>query len=326
MESFITSLLLGSNRCAIHVYRIYSLLFFICHGFAASVERNSSPGIPLEEEALTGQELVDYINANQNLWKARFNSRFTSFGNDFKGDLLGIQTRKYSGSNLTVQENITLPTSFDAREKWPYCQSIWRIDDQSSCACCWAIAAANAMSDRICIASEGKIQISLSVIDLATCCANCSANKEKGGCFGGSAVLAWQFWNSDGLVTGSDYTRQMGCRQPPFVITNDSEAIQRELYTNGPLEVTFFVYEDFEHYTSGIKHVGGKFRYAHCSRLIGWGEENRTPFWILANTYNSDWGDHGFFRIIRGSNECYIETQAVGALPDLKRYQAAAAD
>ncbi|KAI1692254.1 papain family cysteine protease domain-containing protein [Ditylenchus destructor] len=108
--------------------------------------------------------------------------------------------------------------------------------------------------------------------------------------------------------------------QPPFVIANDTAAIQKELYINGPLEVCFDVYEDFEHYTSGIyKHVARKYKYGHCVRLIGWGEENGTLFWILANTFNSDWGDHGFFRIVRGSNECNIEEAAVGALPDLKR-------
>lgn len=40
-----------------------------------------------------------------------------------------------------------LPTTFDAREQWPECESIKEIRDQSSCGSCWAFGAAEAMSD-----------------------------------------------------------------------------------------------------------------------------------------------------------------------------------
>lgn len=31
------------------------------------------------------------------------------------------------------------------------------------------------------------------------------------------------------------------------------------------------------------------------------------------NSWNSDWGDHGTFKILRGSNECFIEQEACAA-------------
>ena len=31
----------------------------------------------------------------------------------------------------------------------------------------------------------------------------------------------------------------------------------------------------------------------HAVKMIGWGEENGTPYWLIANSWNSDWGDHG---------------------------------
>jgi len=47
-----------------------------------------------------------------------------------------------------------LPTNFDSREQWPKCDSIREVRDQSNCGSCWAFAACEAMSDRLCIASN----------------------------------------------------------------------------------------------------------------------------------------------------------------------------
>ncbi|VDO57984.1 unnamed protein product [Haemonchus placei] len=44
-----------------------------------------------------------------------------------------------------------IPESFDAREKWKNCTSIGYIRDQSNCGSCWAVSAAETMSDRLCI-------------------------------------------------------------------------------------------------------------------------------------------------------------------------------
>jgi len=49
---------------------------------------------------------------------------------------------------------VSIPDSFDSRTQWPNCESIKEIRDQSACGSCWAFGACEAMSDRICIASN----------------------------------------------------------------------------------------------------------------------------------------------------------------------------
>lgn len=43
-------------------------------------------------------------------------------------------------------------------------------------------------------------------------------------------------------------------------------------------------------FNSGVyQHVHGKALGGHAIRVIGWGVENGTPFWEIANSWNYDW-------------------------------------
>ena len=92
------------------------------------------------------------------------------------------------------------------------------------------------------------------------------------------------------------------------------ENMQQELMEKGTLSVTMTVYEDFEAYTSGVyQHKTGKSLGGHAIKMIGWGvdEATGTPYWTCTNSWNPTWGEKGNFRILRGSNECGIESGVV---------------
>ena len=94
------------------------------------------------------------------------------------------------------------------------------------------------------------------------------------------------------------------------------ENIMQELYENGPVEAAFTVYEDFLTYKSGIyQYVTGSALGGHAIKMIGWGVENGTKYWICVNSWNNEWGEQGTFRILRGTNECGIETSVDAGLP-----------
>ena len=76
-------------------------------------------------------------------------------------------------------ENLAVPTEWDAATAFPKCaKTIGDIRDQSNCGCCWAFGGAEAASDRICIASKGKVQVPLSAQEMCFCA-------EDDGCDGG---------------------------------------------------------------------------------------------------------------------------------------------
>lgn len=45
--------------------------------------------------------------------------------------------------------------------------------------------------------------------------------------------------------------------------------------------------------TGVYKHESGAALGGHAVKMIGWGTENGTPYWLVANSWNSDWGDKG---------------------------------
>ncbi|KAI8522474.1 hypothetical protein RHMOL_Rhmol13G0000300 [Rhododendron molle] len=250
-------------------------------------------------------------------------------------------------------KTLKLPDHFDARTAWPHCSTIGKILDiladlilcgQGHCGSCWAFGAVESLSDRFCV--HFSMNLSLSVNDVLACCGFlCGA-----GCNGGYSLYAWRYFVHHGVVTEEcdPYFDNSGCSHPgcepgyptpkcarkcvnknllwreskrfsvsAYRIHSDPYNIMAEVYKNGPVEVAFTVYEDFAHYKSGVyKHVTGDVLGGHAVKLIGWGtSEDGEDYWLLANQWNRSWGDDGYFKIKRGTNECGIEEDVIAGLP-----------
>jgi len=117
----------------------------------------------------------------------------------------------------------------------------------------------------------------------------------------------------------SNYTTPYGkdkvFMKSSYSVSNNETAIRAEIFANGPVEAAFDVYEDFLTYRSGVyHHVSGGLAGGHAVKIIGWGVENGTNYWEVTNSWNSDWGNNGYFRILRGSDECGIEDDIVAGM------------
>jgi len=100
-----------------------------------------------------------------------------------------------------------------------------------------------------------------------------------------------------------------------YAVNSNQNDIMAEIFNHGPVEGAFDVYEDFLAYKTGVyKHVSGGFLGGHAIKILGWGVDSGSPYWLVANSWNTDWGDQGFFKIARGSDECGIEDGVVAGL------------
>jgi hypothetical protein len=194
-------------------------------------------------------------------------------------------------------------------------------------------------ADRLCITGEAPSGTIISPETILDCSGE--------GCAGGYPSVAWNYLISQGSPTCTSQcfagcqpydsgsgsspachhgTCDSGAQWPITYMGGSYESLtqgngikdiptyQNELYNNGPLQACFTVYQnfyDFFYYTpKGIYTVAsGNVVGGHCVKMIGWGTENGTDYWLFANSWDYSWGDNGYFKMERGINLCGIEGQ-----------------
>lgn len=301
---------------------------------------------------------VNVVNNMQTTWKAGVNFA-PAITNDHIRRRCGFLHDSSDNSLKTkkFKKYMDLPNEFDARQKWgTLCPSVLEVRDQGECGSCWAFGASEAMTDRICIQSNGEKRPHISAEDLLTCCSSCGY-----GCNGGFPPSAWRYFQNKGLVTGGQYKSERGCQpylmpscdhhiphsknpctgelptpecsphcetgyntsysddkhfgESTYSISSNPSEIMSEIMNHGPVEAAFTVYADFPNYKSGVyQHVSGGQLGGHAIKILGWGVEQDTPYWLVANSWNNKWGLGGFFKILRGRDHCGIESSVVAGM------------
>lgn len=277
-------------------------------------------------------QIISLVNSDpSSTWRAGHNEKFSGLTRMEARRFLGARLDDFSNSTIprVVLHAVSIPDSFDSRKQWSNC--VFPVRDQQQCGSCWAFGAAEALTDRLCIATQGAQKVVLSTEDLVSC------DKSNYGCNGGYLNKAWQYLEDQGTVSDScfPYTAGHGVAPPcrttcidgstpirykvqvgSIIQPSDMTSIQTEILNHGPVEAGFSVYQDFFSYKSGVyQHKSGSLQGGHAIKIVGWGVDGSTPYWIVQNSWGTSWGMNGFFWILRGHNECGIERNVVAGAP-----------
>jgi cathepsin B len=288
--------------------------------------------------------MIEEINSKQSTWVAGHNDKFDGMTIGQAKSLMGTILGGPKPIIMNPTSKTQAPASFDARDQWPQCPSVSLVRDQSACGSCWAFGSTEAFNDRHCIATN-DVTI-FSVTDVLSCCGFTCGD----GCDGGYPQMAWTYFKRTGAVTdscypypfpacahhvvspiypacpaseystpkcnktcadGSDFNNDKIKATSTYAISG-VQNIMTEISTNGPVTASYTVYEDFLAYKSGVyQHVSGDELGGHAVEFIGYGTEDGVDYWIVKNSWNPSWGDNGYFKIIRGVDECGIESEIV---------------
>ncbi|MAI14467.1 MAG: hypothetical protein CMM15_10645 [Rhodospirillaceae bacterium] len=105
-----------------------------------------------------------------------------------------------------------------------------------------------------------------------------------------------------------------------YDVPNVEKQIQIEIQKHGPVCATFIVYQDFYDFDGqGVyihdtkveeEIVGG-----HSVEIVGWGTWQKIPFWWIKNSWGSSYGQNGYFRFLRGNDQCFLESNVLAFIP-----------
>lgn len=231
-----------------------------------------------------------------------------------------------------------LPESFDWRNN-NGTNYVSPIRNQEKCGSCYAFGSMAMLEARIRIISNNSLNPVFSTQDIVSC------SEYSQGCEGGFPYLiAGKYAEDFGVVEesclpykASDVVscsrENSGCTR--YRATNyfyiggyygacNEQLMLANLVQKGPIAVSFEVTNDFLAYKKGIYHkvyVEDGFNpweiTNHVVSIVGYGVENGVKYWTVKNSWGEKWGEEGYFRIVRGTDELSIESMAVAATPIL---------
>jgi len=232
---------------------------------------------------------------------------------------------------VLVPPNVEFPDSID----WNAKGAVTRVKDQNNChSGCWAVSTAEELESRWFMMNHTLVD--LSVQEIVSC------DTEDGGCLGGDtrSAFEWLISRNQGVSSEAQYPfisnrtgKSETCKAnlPAFTdkITDyffatptcywacddqDEDTLLRNVAAVGPVSVCINA-DSWQLYTGGIlsaKTCGPhQWNYLnHCVQLTGYGNNGDGRYWILRNSWNTDWGLDGFIHLSYGENTCGVANEA----------------
>lgn len=218
----------------------------------------------------------------------------------------------------TEKNVVKLDTSLAADSvDWRTKGAVTPVKNQGQCGSCWSFSTTGSMEGAHFV-KTGKL-VSLSESNLVDC------SWLNHGCNGGSMDLAFRYAESNPLETEADYpytpkTGIFACKYTKSkgvvkvttykdVPANSSAALKAAV-TQQPVSVAIEADKPvFHQYTGGIITTGCGTALDHGVLAVGYGTASGQDYYIVKNSWTTDWGDKGYVRvgIKDGAGVCGIQ-------------------
>jgi C1A family cysteine protease len=237
-----------------------------------------------------------------------------------------IAARKSVTTFSKAQEVAAAGKAIDWRTKG----AVTAIKNQGQCGSCWSFSSTGSIEGQWFLA--GNTLTMVSEQELVSC------DTVDSGCNGGLMDNAWGWLlsaHNGAIVTEASYPYVSGngvvpaCSMSGTVvgatinghnnIQTTETAMAAFVYASGPLSVAVDA-TSWQTYVSGIMTNCISSQIDHGVLVVGFDDNNSPPYWIVKNSWGVSWGENGYIRIQKGTDQCLITslpcTSTVGKGPN----------
>lgn len=229
--------------------------------------------------------------------------------------------------NLNVVQDpnvrrVNVATPADAKA-WANTTADWRdkgavtaVKDQGRCGSCWSFSSTGNMEGQHFLATQNLVSLSEEML------VQCSTKAGNHGCNGGLMDNAFKWVNQNGGIVAEEtypYTSGSGTtgtcqtdKETPIVakfssikdIKSNEDQMAAFVGASGPLSIAVDASKGWQTYKSGIMTTCTGTKLDHGVLIVGYGSDSGQDYWIVKNSWNTHWGEDGYIRLARGSNQC----------------------
>ena len=128
-----------------------------------------------------------------------------------------------------------------------------------------------------------------------------------------TAASAIEKWNPGYTISTASYDYSCNEEQMKTLVASQG-AVLTGIYASDTA---------FSSYASGVFDGCTSTSENHAVTVVGYGTEDGLDYWLVKNSWGTNWGDNGYIKIARGSSECgisnvcaWVEATANGASAD----------
>jgi len=209
------------------------------------------------------------------------------------------------------------PTSIDWRTK----NAVTPVKDQGQCGSCWAFSATGSMEGAWAIKKTALVSLSEQQL------VDCSTSQGNEGCNGGLMDYAFEYVIANkGITTETAYPYKAvdgRCNKAvksavtissyKDIKANDDASMQAAVVL-GPVSVAIEADQPaFQFYKSGVfADTSCGTSLDHGVLAVGYNTLSNVKYWIVKNSWGSDWGNKGYIWMARksGAGECGINMES----------------
>jgi len=267
------------------------------------------------------EQCVFGITKFSDMWDEEFKTMYLGY----KPSAEPREASILSSEDLPSASNVS---SIDWRTKG----AVTPVKNQGDCGSCWAFSTTESVESGVFMAS-GKLEV-LSTQQIISC------DKVDAGCSGGDPVTAYKYIEkAGGLDAAKDYPdtshttgktgkckwdKKKDAKVSGFTYATkpcssgackrqDEDAMATAMVTKGPISICVNAGDGWQSYKRGIfskKCSGASSDLDHCVQVVGFNKSGKKPYWIVRNSWTTDWGVKGYLYLEMGKNLCGVADEA----------------